>query len=48
MCLIALSTDKKLITKWSEAGPQRFVVEEKVSDRKFSDKLLLTSMYDTS
>jgi hypothetical protein len=38
----------KWITKLSEVGPQRLVVEEKVSDRKYSVKLHLTTMNDTS
>ena len=45
MRFISLRTDKKWITKWSEAGPQRLVVEENVSDRKRSDKLLLLNYY---
>jgi hypothetical protein len=43
MSLVSLRTDKYRITKWSEAGLQRLVAEEKVSDRKCPDTLLLNN-----
>jgi hypothetical protein len=47
MRLIYLRSDKKWIAQWSEVGPRRLVVEERVSDGKCSDKLVLNYFVTT-